>query len=90
MNGLRPPVPQLYGPGWKRVWPPHHADPGPGYGFSGISCGKGGRAQHAQQGTQQGPTKRRGPGPFRGWTIREKAHSRGIHIWDKPELGPAL
>lgn len=41
-------------------------------------------------GVQQGPTKRRGPGPFRGWTIREKAHSRGIHIWDEPELGPAL
>lgn len=28
--------------------------------------------------------------PFRGWTIREKAHSRGIHIWDEPEPGPAL
>lgn len=41
-------------------------------------------------GVQQGWTKRRGLRPFRGWTIREKAHSRGIHIWDEPEPGPAL
>ena len=41
-------------------------------------------------GVQQERTKRRGPGPFRGWTIREKAHSRRIHIWDEPEPGPAL
>lgn len=34
--------------------------------------------------------RRRRVRPFRGWTIREKAHSRGIYIWDEPEPGPAL
>ena len=88
-DGLRPPAPQSPPPGWRRVRPPTRLALVPAVAVPVQAVGKE-EGLSTLAGVQQGRTERRGPGPFRGWTIREKAHSRGIHIWDEPEPGPAL
>lgn len=81
-DGMRPPAPQPPPPpGWRGVRPPTRLALVPAVAVPAQAVGKE-EGLSTLAGVKQGRTKRRGLGPFRGWTIREKGTFQG-----NPHLG---